>query len=78
MMLLRLPDTDVLSWRNDGLRTIARSWSLVEIAFDVFFLSGNDVGRVGIVQGRIERTWLMWNCEICRLSVGGSRQRGWL
>ncbi len=49
MMLLRLPDTDVLLWRNDGLRTIARSWSLVEIAFDVFFLFGNDVGLVGIV-----------------------------
>jgi hypothetical protein len=59
MMLLRLPDTDVLSWRNDDLRTIATSQLLVEIAVGVFLLLGNDVGQVGIVQGWIDRTWLI-------------------
>jgi hypothetical protein len=43
MLLLRLPDADVLSQRNDDSRMIARSWLLVEIAFDVFLLLGNDV-----------------------------------
>jgi hypothetical protein len=64
MLLLRLPDTDVLSWRNDDLRRIATSQLSVDIAFDVFFLLSDVVGQVGIVQGWIDRTWLMWNCEM--------------